>query len=85
MKQKTLKNGYRNGSSYAFRMRCKAGAVEDTRFKFTANRRTVGNAPGFSQQLGETLLGRRFLRFENSTNINFGSCKSLSGCGITAQ
>lgn len=41
-------------------------SVEGTRFKFTANRRTVGNAPGLSQQLGETLLGRRPQRSGNA-------------------
>lgn len=42
-------------------------AVEGTRFKFTANRRTAGNAPGLSQQLGETLPCRRSQRFGDTS------------------
>ena len=38
------------------------GTVEGTRFKFSSNRRALGNAPDNGQQLGEALRGRRHQR-----------------------
>ena len=60
MQQSALEDGYRNGSSHAFRMRCKAVLLKAQ--GLSPNRRALGNAPDNGQQLGEALRGRRHQR-----------------------